>query len=79
MKDFLGISVMDDIVNFLEPSLSPFLEKKAVYMGNRTDNNYLELTFAYAAIDADLKSLLNRNVLSITEFRHIREKLKEGL
>lgn len=79
MKKIFKIELNDDIYELLKPSYLEFNKRKQTYLNNKSDDNYIELTFAYASIDADLKDLLSRNLLSLQDFRHIKEKLKEEL
>lgn len=69
---------LDDL-SFLEPEYSEFTKQKEIYIKEKTNQNYVCLTLIYAGVDATLKDLLNRGILSSDEFYHIREKLKEGL
>ena len=48
-------------------------------MQNKTDDNYLELIFAYEIIDACLKSMLSDGYITLNEFQYIRAELKRGL
>lgn len=79
MKKFLDMAFTDNVVDFLTPDYEDFERQKGIYLKNRTEDNYLDLTFAYAGLDAGLKDLLSRGVLTTEEFQHIRDRLREGL
>lgn len=64
---------------FLDNEYTDFMHTKNIYLKDRSDKNYLELTFAYTAMDSHLKELLSDGFLTLDEMYLIREKLKEGV
>ena len=66
-------------LSLIDNEYNEFLQKKEQYLQNKTDDNYLELIFAYEIIDACLKSMLSDGYITLNEFQYIREELKRGL
>lgn len=66
-------------LSFLDEEYDDFMKKKEKYIETRTTNDYLELTFAFAPIDASLKMQLSNGYLSLNELWDIRASLREGL
>lgn len=66
-------------LSFIDNEYNDFLHKKEKYLQNKTNDNYLELTFAYELIDAYLKSVLSDGYITLNELQYIRNELKEGL
>ena len=63
----------------IDNEYNEFLQKKKQYLQNKTNNNYLELVFAYELVDAYLKSILSDGYITLNELQYIRAELKEGL
>lgn len=66
-------------LSFLDEEYDDFIKKKEKYIETRTTNDYLEITFVFAAIDASLKMQLSNGYLSLNELWNIRASLREGL
>lgn len=66
-------------LSLIDNEYNEFLQKKEQYLQNKTDDNYLELIFAYEIIDACLKSMLSDGYITLNEFQYIRAELKGGL
>ena len=66
-------------LSLIDNEYNEFLQKKEQYLQNKTDDNYLELIFAYEIIDACLKSMLSDGYITSNEFQYIRAELKRGL
>ena len=66
-------------LSLIDNEYNEFLQKKEQYLQNKTDDNYLELIFAYEIIDACLKSMLSDGYITLHEFQYIRAELKRGL
>lgn len=78
MRHIEEIFVYKDL-SFLDKEYDDFVKKKKKYLETRTTNDYLELTFVFAAIDASLKMQLSNGYLSLNELWDIRTSLREGL
>lgn len=78
MRHIEEIFVCKDL-SFLDKEYDDFVKKKKKYLETRTTNDYLELTFVFAAIDASLKMQLSNGYLSLNELWDIRTSLREGL
>lgn len=66
-------------LSVIDNEYNEFLQKKKQYLQNKTNNNYLELIFAYELVDAYLKSILSDGYITLNELQYIRAELKEGL
>lgn len=66
-------------LSFLDKEYDDFVKKKKKYLETRTTDDYLKLTFVFAAIDASLKMQLSNGYLSLNELWDIRASLREGL
>ena len=66
-------------LSLIDNEYNEFLQKKEQYLQNKTDDNYLELIFAYEIIDACLKSMLSDGYITLNEFQYIRAELNRGL
>ena len=66
-------------LSLIDNEYNEFLQKKEQYLQNKTDDNYLELIFAYALIAACRHSLFNDGYITLNEFQYIRAELKRGL
>ena len=66
-------------LSVIDNEYNEFLQKKKQYLQNKTNNNYLELVFAYELVDAYLKSILSDGYITLNELQYIRAELKEGL
>ena len=66
-------------LSLIDNEYNEFLQKKEQYLQNKTDDNYLELIFAYEIIDACLKSMLSDGYITLNEFQYIRAEPKRGL
>ena len=66
-------------LSVIDNEYNEFLQKKRQYLQNKTNNNYLELVFAYELVDAYLKSILSDGYITLNELQYIRAELKEGL
>lgn len=69
----------DKDLSFLDKEYDDFVKKKKKYLETRTTDDYLKLTFVFAAIDASLKMQLSNGYLSLNELWDIRASLREGL
>lgn len=66
-------------LSVIDNEYNEFLQKKKQYLQNKTNNNYLELVFAYELVDAYLKSILSDGYITLNELQYLRAELKEGL
>ena len=69
----------DKDLSFLDKEYDDFVKKKKKYLETRTTDDYLKLTFVFAAINASLKMQLSNGYLSLNELWDIRASLREGL
>lgn len=66
-------------LSLIDNEYNEFLHKKEKYLQDKTNDNYLELTFAYELVDAYLKSALSDGYITLNELQYIRNELKDGL
>ena len=69
----------DKDMAFLDDDYNEFMICKNKHLADSTDDNYLELTNLYMAVDAYLKAMLSSGYLVLDEFQYIRGRLKKGL